>query len=84
MTQRVKSSPESAAAVTIASGWTGKATIAVYVGTGGTLKVDMANEGDAISYTNVASGSILPISVSKIYSTATGSSVDDVIVLWEG
>ena len=53
---------------------------AVYVGTGGNLKVDMVG-GQAITFTNVQDGFILPIRVTKVYSTANGTTASDIVVL---
>lgn len=52
-------------------------TRALYVGTGGTLVVVMADAdttSTTVTYTNVANGAILPIQVSKVYSTSTTAS----------
>jgi len=53
---------------------TGEPFYAVYVGTGGNLKVDMADGGAAVTLSNVASGQLLPIMVERIYSTGTTAS----------
>lgn len=47
-------------------------TRALYVGTGGSIKVTMV-DGQAVTFTNVPSGSILPIQVIKVWSTGTTS-----------
>jgi len=53
---------------------TGEPFYAVYVGTGGDLKVDMSDGGSAVTLSNVASGQLLPIMVERIYSTGTTAS----------
>ena len=45
-------------------------TRALYIGTGGTLKVTMV-DGQSVVFNNVPTGSILPIQVTKVW--ATGS-----------
>lgn len=52
-------------------------TRALYVGTGGTVVVVMAEAATASTtstFTNVANGSVLPVQVSKVYSTGTTAS----------
>ena len=46
---------------------------AVYVGTGGNMKVTMADSGTVL-FTGVPSGTTLPIRVSRIWSTTTTAS----------
>jgi len=53
---------------------TGEPFYAVYVGTGGDLRVDMSDGGSAVTLSNVASGQLLPIMVERIYSTGTTAS----------
>ena len=53
---------------------TGEPFFAVYVGTGGNLKVDMADGGSPVTLSNVASGQLLPIMVERIYATGTTAS----------
>lgn len=53
-------------------------TTAVFVGTGGDLKVDMAN-GDTVTFV-VAASTLLPIQVRKIYST--GTDADDIVGIY--
>lgn len=43
----------------------------IYVGVGGDIRVDMAGTGDAITFKNVATGSIMPIRVTRVYDTGT-------------
>lgn len=47
-------------------------TRALYVGTGGNIKVRMAS-GNAVTFTNVSAG-IFPIQVDMVYSTSTTAS----------
>tara|TARA_R110001592_G_scaffold134713_1_gene350562 strand:+ start:110 stop:1105 length:996 start_codon:yes stop_codon:yes gene_type:complete len=67
---------DTALAVTPSDGsdLTGEPFFAVYVGTGGNLKVDMADGGSAVTLSNVASGQLLPIMVERIYATGTTAS----------
>jgi hypothetical protein len=67
---------DTALAVTPSDGsdLTGEPFFAVYVGTGGDLKVDMADGGSPVTLANVASGQLLPIMVERIYATGTGAS----------
>jgi len=67
---------DTALAVTPSDGsdLSGEPFYAVYVGTGGNLKVDMADGGSAVTLSNVASGQLLPIMVERIYSTGTTAS----------
>jgi hypothetical protein len=46
---------------------------AFYVGTGGNVKVTTTN-GDEVTFSNVATGTILPVSVKRIWSTGTTAS----------
>lgn len=54
-------------------------TRAIWVGTGGDLKVDMVGDGTGITLTNIPDGSQLNIQVSRVY--ATGTSAAD-LVAW--
>ena len=67
---------DTALAVTPSDGsdLSGEPFFAVYVGTGGDLKVDMSDGGSAVTLSNVASGQLLPIMVERIYSTGTTAS----------
>ena len=62
-----------AVAVTLSDSTVLAPTRALYVGTGGNLKVTMAY-GAEVTFTNVQSGSILPIQVTKVWSTGTAAS----------
>jgi hypothetical protein len=59
-----------------------KLPLAIYVGTGGDVKVNMAGTGTAIVFADVPSGSILPVCVTKIYSTANGTAAADLVALF--
>jgi len=52
----------------------GEPYYAVWVGTGGDLKVDMADGGAAVILSNCASGQLIPIMVERIYATDTTAS----------
>ena len=52
---------------------------AVYVGTGGHIKVTMIS-GDAVTFNNVLGGTFMPIRASRIW--ATGTTADDIIALY--
>lgn len=43
----------------------------LYIGVGGNVKVDMVYTGDAITFVNVQSGTILPVQTTRVYSTDT-------------
>lgn len=46
---------------------------ALFIGTGGNVKVDMAGSG-TVTLSNVADGTFLPILVNKVYATSTTAS----------
>ncbi len=54
-------------------------TRAIYVGTGGDVKVDM-HGGTAVTFKSVAGGTVLPIAVSNVYQT--GSTASDIVGLF--
>lgn len=56
----------------------GSVGVVLYVGTGGTLNVEMLS-GDLVTFSNVQDGSFLPIQVSKVLSTSTASNI---VALW--
>lgn len=62
-----------AAAVTLSDSTEIPMTRSLYVGTGGTIKVTMV-DGQDVSFTNVPDGSILPIQVTKVWSSVTTAS----------
>ena len=47
---------------------------ALYVGTGGNVKVNMGTSGRGITFSNVASGQILPIQITQVYQSGTTAS----------
>ncbi len=71
---------DTALAVTPSDGsdLSGEPYYAVWVGTGGNLKVDMADGGAAVTLSNCASGQLIPIMVERIYST--GRTASNIIV----
>jgi hypothetical protein len=53
----------------------------IFIGTAGDLVVDMAGEkGKEITF-KVAAGTLVPIVVTKIYSSSNGTSADDLVVV---
>jgi hypothetical protein len=54
-------------------------TRAVYVGSGGDLRVRML-KGGVVTLASVPGGSLIPLRVSQIY--ATGSTASDLVGLW--
>lgn len=52
----------------------------LFVGTGGTIKVDLSTSGTGITFGNVPSGTTLPIKVSKVYKI--GTDAEDIIGLY--
>lgn len=69
-----------AEAVTLSDSTVLKPTRALYIGTGGSLKVTTAYGSD-VTFTNLPSGSILPIQVTKCWSTGS-SGVSGVLALY--
>ena len=55
-------------------------TRGLFVGTGGDLNVLLSDDSSAVVLKNVASGSILPISVTQVLSTSTTAS--DIVALY--
>ena len=51
----------------------------LYIGTGGDVKVDTIS-GDAVTFKNLADGSVLPVQVKRVYDT--GTSAADIIALY--
>jgi len=54
---------------------------ALYVGTGGNVKVNMGTSGSGITFSNVASGQILPIQITQVYQS--GTTADNMVALKE-
>ena len=64
-----------AVAIDISSGnHTSLSHNALYVGTGGNVKVNMGTSGSGITFSNVASGQILPIQITQVNQSGTTAS----------
>jgi hypothetical protein len=55
-------------------------TRGLYVGTGGDVAVKMRNDSTAVTFKNVADGSLLPLRVKLVLSTGTTAS--DIVALY--
>ena len=77
----VSASARSAYPISLGSDTVGVLYQALWVGTGGTVIVDMADTGTTVSFINVPNGTMLPIAVSKIYSTSHGTSASNLVGL---
>lgn len=57
---------------------------ALWVGTGGTVKVDMEGDGEnagaTVTFAGVLGGTLLPVRVTKVY--MTGTSASDLVALY--
>lgn len=73
-------SAHSAEAVTKSDSTALKPTRALFVGGAGSVKVDMADTGTAVTFTGVQAGTLLPIQVVKVYSTDTTAT--DIVALY--
>ena len=51
----------------------------LYVGTGGTLVVMLADDSSAVTLTNVPDGSFIPLLIKRVYDTTTDAS--DILIL---
>jgi hypothetical protein len=69
-----------AQAVTKSDSTTYSPTKAIWVGTAGDLAVIMADDDSAVTFEDVAAGSLLPFSVTKVMSTNTTAS--GIVVTW--
>ena len=67
-------SAHSAVAVTPSDSTVLNPTRGLYVGTGGDVAVQMAEQTTSVIFPDVLGGSILPIQVVKVLSTGTGAS----------
>ena len=67
-------SAHSAEAVTPSDSTVLKPTRGLFVGGAGDVKVDMVENGTAIVFTSVLAGTVLPIQVTRVYSTDTDAS----------
>lgn len=54
-------------------------TRAIYTGSGGNIKVDMS-DGGTVTFASVPAGAIIPVCISRLYSTGTAAT--DVIGLY--
>lgn len=45
--------------------------VALYVGVGGDVSLDLNNTGSAVVFKNLASGQLLPVVFDRVYSTST-------------
>ena len=52
----------------------------VFIGTGGNIKIDLAESGTSVIYKNLADGSFLPAHITKIYTADTTAS--DIVAYW--
>ena len=50
-------------------------TRALYVGTGGDLTVTLADDGSAVTFSNLPDGSLLPFRVKAVKTASTASSI---------
>lgn len=71
--QSVDSPAKRAFAITLSDSDQSIATRAIYVGSGGDIKVDTV-DGDTVTFTAVPQGTILPIRARRVYSTGTTAS----------
>ena len=73
-----------AAAVTPADTGTiskdGMACRALYVGNGGTVRVQMRGESGTVDFVNVQSGSVLPVAAQQVF--ATGTTATSIVALF--
>jgi hypothetical protein len=63
----------SAVAITPADSDLAAASRALYIGTSGNLRVTTTS-GNDVTFTNVSSGTILPVSVKRVWATSTTAS----------
>lgn len=54
----------------------------IHVGVGGDVKVDLAAGGTGLVYKNRPGGSFLEVLVTKVYSTANGTTATDLVANW--
>lgn len=60
----------------------GGVTRGLWVGSTGNVKVDMQSIGTAITFNSVPAGTLLKIRVSKVYSTANGTSASNIVAIY--
>lgn len=73
-------SAHSALAVTLSDSTIIPVTRALYIGSGGTLVVTMAEDGNDVTFVNLPEGTVFPIQVSKVLST--GSTASNIVALY--
>ena len=73
-------SAHSAVAVTPNDTGTLNPTRGLYVGGAGAVKVDMAENGSAVTFAGLQAGTVLPIQVVRVYSTDTDAT--DIVALY--
>lgn len=73
-------SAHSAEAVTPSDSTVLKPTRGLYIGTAGDVKVDMAERGTAVIFVGLQAGTLLPVQVTKVYSTDTDAT--DILALY--
>lgn len=59
---------------------TGLTTSSLFVGTAGNVKVDLAGGSTGVVFKATA-GAVLPLDITKIYSTANGTTATDLVEL---
>lgn len=74
----IQGSPSTAEAINLGSDSSGT-WFAFRAGVGGTVKVDYRDGGTAISLLNVPNGGYEPGIITKIYSTANGTTATDIV-----
>lgn len=75
-----------AEAISLASDYTPSAGLngsarAIWVGTGGHVKVDVLGGGTGIIFKNHPGGGWLEVTVTKVYSTANGTTASDLVAV---
>jgi len=73
-------SAHSALAVTTSDSTIIPVTRALFIGTGGTLVVTMAEDENDVTFINIADGTVFPIQVSKVL--ATGTTAASIVALY--
>ena len=54
----------------------------LYVGTGGTIKVLLEGDEDPVTFVGVTAGSFLPVLALRVYSSADGTTADNILALF--
>ncbi len=71
-----------AQAINLASDTSLSSCNGLYVGGAGNVKVDMRFNGTGITFSGVVAGTVLPIQVTKVYSTANGTTATNIVALY--